>query len=571
MSIELQYRNGEPYFYLAVPFEQRGQAKKAGGVWDPGSRSWKYAVDPGIWEGVRQSFRGQLSVPMRFVRRIDEVAERQRKFLDLRARAEADDPLEYAVDGISLHGTNPLFNYQKWGIRCGLLAGDGFLIGDQPGLGKSVQALGIALERKKAGEVGSCLIVCLASIKYNWVAEIGKFTCERALVIDGDEEKRRRKWMASGYFFKIVNYEIVVRDLFVDPGRRVPLSREEEAFRRSMEKSFDMIIVDEIHAIKNHQALRTKALKQLVSKYRVGLSGTPVDGHLEELHSIFEFLKPGLFESRGRFLDRHAVFDTFGNIQAYIGVDEVRKKLGPYYIRRLKEKVLPDLPEKIFKNIYVELDGPEMKIYRELIKGSHEITEETQAAEKVLRARQFLDFPELLDLRNKSQKFLIFRELLEELIDCNGEKVIVFTQYREVLDLILFNLRGKYSCLQIHGGVDSRQRVDIVNRFNDDPGCHVLIGTDAMSTGLNIGGANAVIHYEDNYSPAIMQQRNDRAHRATTRHSVTIYRFICKDTIEEHVRTILGEKMDLNNQVFDESCTEFGVGSLTNLDLLKYL
>lgn len=571
-SIELKYEKGASHFFLQVPFAQKDQAKKVGGTWDPVQRCWKFAVDLKIWEEIKRVFKGQLNVPLKFVREIESVQKRQEEFLAIRSKALEDNPVDFAVDGISLEGKNPLFNYQRWGIQCGLLVGDGFLIGDAPGLGKSVQALGIALKRKKAGEIKNCLIVCLASIKYNWLAEISKFTNEKALVIDGPEEKRRQKWMATGYFFKIVNYEIVVRDLFLN-SKAEPLSKEETAYRKAIAASFDMIIVDEIHAIKNHKSLRAKAMKQLGSKYRIGLSGTPVDGHLEELHSIFEFLKPGLFESRGRFLEKHAVLDHFGNIKAYVSVDEVRKKIEPYYIRRLKEKVLRDLPEKLYKDVYVELEPPERRLYRELVKGAHEITEESQAAEKVLRARQFLDFPELLGLHNKSQKFFSLTELLEELIDCNGEKVLIFTQYKQVLDLILFNLKNRYNCLQIHGGVGAKERLDVVNRFNatDSKQCPILIGTDAMSTGLNIGGAHAVIHYEDNYSPAIMQQRNDRAHRATTKHNVTVYRFICKDTIEENVRTILGDKMNLNNQVFDENCTEFGVSGLTNLDLLKYL
>ena len=571
MPIELKYQKGESHFYLQVPFDLKDQAKKVGGVWDPGKRSWKYAVDLKIWDAIKQAFKGQLSVPVRFVKEIERVEKQQKEFLELRNKAMEDNPVDFSVDGISLEGKNPLFNYQKWGIKCGLLVGDGFLIGDAPGLGKSVQALGIALQRKNAGEINNCLIVCLAAIKYNWLAEIKKFTHERAIVIDGTPEERKKKWMASGYFFKIVNYEIVVRDLFINPKSNEVIDKEEIAFRKYLAKSFDMIIVDEIHAIKSHQAQRTKALKQLTSHYRIGLSGTPVDGHLEELHSIFEFLKPGLFESRGRFLDKHAIFDHFGTIQAYVEVDTVRKKIEPYYIRRQKEKVLQDLPEKLFKDVYVELEPKEQRLYKELVKGAHEITEESQAAEKVLRARQFLDFPEILGMHNKSQKFFALADLLEELIINNKEKVLIFTQYKEVLDLILFNLKGKYQCLQIHGGVGSKERIDIVNEFNNTSRYPILIGTDAMSTGLNIGGAHAVIHYEDSYSPAIMQQRNDRAHRATTRHNVTVYRFICKDTIEERVRSILGDKMNLNNQLFDESCSEFGVGGFTNLDLLKCL
>lgn len=586
-KLEIHYDEGSQFFILRVPFERRSEVQKIGGIWDPTNKGWKFAVDLKIWDDVKKQFGGSGgTVPKRFLNRIESLKKDQKDFLELKAMAEEDNPVEYVVEGISLNGKNPLFNYQKWGIKCGLMVGDGFLIGDSPGLGKTVQALGIALQRKKEGKIESCLIICLASLKYNWLSEIEKFTNERALVIDGTKEERKKKWCADGYFFKIVNYEIVVKDLFIEKSEGNPkynlkpdfdrkitqrMNSEETEFRKYMQKQFDMIIVDEIHAIKTHKSQRTRALKQFVTKYRLGLSGTPIDGRLEELHSIFGFLKPGLFESKARFMERHAVFDNFGNPKAYIHVQEVRDKITPYYIRRQKEKVLKDLPEKLHKDVYVELGKAEYKLYKDIIKGAHEITGEDQAAIRLLRTRQFLDFPELLDLRNKSDKFLALRDLLIELIDENHEKVLIFTQYKQVLDLIVFNLKNRYNILQIHGDVGAKERIDIVDQFNNEKSSQILIGTDAMSTGLNIGGANSVINFEDSFSPAIMQQRSDRAHRATTKHNVTVYRFICKNTIEENVRRALGDKMDLNNSVLDENCTEFGVNNLTNLDLMKYL
>lgn len=585
-KLEINYEADDPFFILRVPVERRKEVQKIGGLWDPSKKGWKFAVDLKIWEEIKKQFGGSGgTVPKRFITRMENLEKEQKKFLEFKTIAEEDNPVDYEVEGISLNGKNPLFNYQKWGIKCGLLVGDGFLIGDSPGLGKSIQSLGIALQRKKNGDISSCLIICLAALKYNWLAEIEKFTKERALVIDGTPEERKKKWCAEGYFFKIVNYEIVVKDLFVEKLENIPrnyrpdyerkctqrLSEEEIEYRKYLQKQFDMIIVDEIHAIKTHKSQRSRALKQLQAKYRLGLSGTPIDGRLEELHSIFGFLKPGLFESKSRFMERHAIFDNFGNPKAYIHVQEVRDKIVPYYIRRQKEKVLKDLPEKLHKDIYVELGKAEYKVYKDIIKGAHEITEEDQAAIRVLRTRQFLDFPELLNLHNKSDKFLALSDLLTELVDENKEKVIIFTQYKQVLDLLYFNLKSRYNILQIHGDVGAKERIEIVDKFNNEVKWQILIGTDAMSTGLNIGGANSVVNFEDNFSPAIMQQRSDRAHRATTKHNVTVYRFICKNTIEENVRKVLGDKIDLNNSVLDENCTEFGVNNLTNLDLLKYL
>lgn len=576
-KVNLIYSPGDSVFYLIVPYSLKDRVKEIGGKWTQSLKAWMFPVDENIWNSIRETFggKGNLLVQKSFLRELDRIRENQKKFNEMRALAEDDNPVDYEVKGISLDGKNPFFNYQKWGVKCGILAEDGFLIGDQPGLGKALEGLGIAIERRNLGEIDNCLIVCLASLKYNWLNEIAKFTKEKALVVDGQPDERRKKWQAKGYFFKIANYETIVGDLFVDtdPKRKTVknLSSDEISWRKQMQRQFDMVIVDEIHAIKHHSSQRTQALKQIKARYRLGLSGTPVDGRLEELHSIFGFLKPGLFESRSKFMEHHAILDHFGSVKGYIGVNEVREKILPYYIRRVKERVLKDLPEKIFKDVYVDLAPMEKRVYKELISGAHEITDEEMAATRILRVRQFLDFPELLDLRNRSWKFNALSDLLEELVDGNQEKCLIFTQYKEVLDLLVMNLKDKYNILQIHGGVDSKERFNIVEQFNNDKKWNLLIGTDAMSTGLNIGGANACLHYDEPYSPAVFNQRCDRAHRATTKHNVTIYRFVCKDTVEEKVRKILNNKMDLNNAVLDESNNELGVTTLTNLDLLKYL
>lgn len=576
-KVHLIYSPGSSEFFLDVPFKLKDRVKEIGGRWSQSTKTWRFPVDVNIWLQVKETFggHGDLMVARSFLIAIKELEEEQEKFFEIRKLADQDAPVDLVVPGISLRGQNPLFNYQKYGIICGSSAIDGFLIGDQPGLGKSIQAIGIALERERMGQISNCLIVCPASLKYNWLDEIQKFTTKRALVVDGSPVDRKSKWMASGYFFKICNYETLVADMLISTNPRHSKKRsfavEETQFRKSLRSMFDMVTVDEIHSIKHHSSQRTEAIKQLQAPYRLGLSGTPIDGKLEELHSIFGFLKPGLFGSRSKFMERHAVKDFFGQVTGYVNVQEVRDKINPYYIRRLKENVLKDLPPKLYKDVYVDLPPREMKIYRDLISGANEITSEDLALTRIIRVRQFLNFPELLDFRNSSYKFLAMAELLEELIDGNQEKVLIFTQYRETLELIVKNLKSRYEILQIHGDVPTRDRVELVKQFNEDPKFQILIGTDAMSTGLNIGGANSVVMYEDNFSPAIMQQREDRAHRATTRHNVTIYRFICRGTIEEHVRRTLGSKMELNNQVLDENCETFGVSGLSNLDLLKLL
>ena len=722
--VEVILEKGNNIFFLHVPFEQKDRAKKVGGVWSQEKKMWKFAFDSMVWKNIYDEFGADIKASPLFYFLLSQKEKEQKVFMSYKDIAEKDEPIDYEVDGISLNGKNPFFNYQKHGVKCGLSVGDGFLIGDTMGLGKTIQAMGIALARKKQGEINNCLIVCPASLKYNWLDEIAKFTKEKALVIDGDKEERTKRWIAQGYFFKIVNYEAVARDLFHD-------TKKEEDSRIScwsavVNNMYDFVIVDEIQAIKNHSALRTKALKKLKCAYRVGLSGTPIDGRLEELHSIFDFLKPGLFPCKSKFMERHAILDYYGAVQGYQHTQEVRDKISPYYLRRLKSLVLKDLPEKMFKDVYVELSDKEYKEYKNLVKRKHEITSESMAAVAIIRARQFCDFPELLGLRNPSAKYSALVELLEELIKQNKEKVVIFTQYKQALDLLFLNLKGDYKILQIHGDVPAKDRVELCKQFNDDPSVNIILMTDAGCTGLNLQEGNAVVHYDDNYSPSIMQQRNDRCilrdelvemekhrkqkiqdikvgdlvlthkgkyhkvlrviktvceddyrigadiffwnndkkisltsdhpvlvlkdtklmwtevgnllrddailkpvikgeklpfnqldvdgvkywevkitnidfyflkkgtelydleveedhsfivdmiavhncHRATTKHVVTIYRFICKDTIEERVREILAKKMIVNNSMLEENCDEFIISGISSMDLLSCL
>ena len=413
----------------------------------------------------------------------------------------------------------------------------------------TIQALGTALKRKADGEIKSCLIVCPASLKYNWESEIKKFTKESVLVINGSKEEREKQWIADGFFFKIANYECVMNDLFYEIEKKKKKQRPDNRISCAdfiLNNYFSMIVCDEVHYLKSHDALRTRAIKKFKCKYRLGLTGTPIDGRLEELHSIFEFIKPGLFPSKSRFLEKYAILDYWGSIKGYKNIDEVKNKILPFYVRRLKEDVLNDLPEKIFIDLHVELEEKVLKEYKKIANRKHEITEEKAAIEAIIRCRQFCDFPELLDLRHASAKFAMLYELLKELVFENKEKVIIFTQYKESLDLLKKNLEDEFDLSFIYGEIDSKERFEIVKDFKSNPKRQVLIMTDAGAEGLNLQEANNLIHYNDNYSPAKMIQRNGRVDRIGQKRVVRIYRFICKDTIEERVRELLEKKQTVN-------------------------
>ena len=435
----------------------------------------------------------------------------------------------------------------------------------------TIQALGIAKDRMNKGEIRNCLIVCPASLKYNWRDEVTKFLGMEALVIGHkckNSQEREKHWIAEGYPFKIVNYELVARDLYCEPKKK----DNRISCAKAVLSSFDLVIFDEIQYLKHHSSARTLACRTLQAKYRIGLSGTPIDGRLEEIHSIFQILKPGLFVSKQKFMERYAEYDYFGAVKGYHHIKEVSDKIAPYYLRRLKEEVLKDLPPKIFKDMHVELSDKNMKAYKDLIKKRNEITENSTAVELLIRARQFLDFPEILGMHNSSDKYAVFKELVDDLVKENNQKIIVFSEYTNTLHWIMKNLETEYkNILVIDGSVSSQERQEIVKKFNNDDKYKIILMSDAGAEGLNLPSASAVIHYTDSYKPTKMQQRNDRAHRATTKHTVTIYRFITDGTIEEHVRDILAKKQAVNNALLGEDCDEFATGDMSALELLSCL
>jgi len=332
-------------------------------------------------------------------------------------------------------------------------------------------------------------------------------------------------------------------------------------------------LVSNCQAIKTHSSQRSRAVKSVKAKFRMALTGTPMDGRLEELHSVMQFVMPGLFQSKSRFLQKHAVFDYFGRVIRYKGIDVVRERIRPFFIRRLKQDVLKDLPDKVYENRYIELSPEEQRIYNEIADRSHEITEDVEAMTAVIRCKQFCDYPKLIDVEvKKSSKFESFREVIDELVILNGHKVVVFSQYAQMNVYLIEMLEGmglKY--LYIWGGTDTKERASMQAKFNTDSSIDMMIGTDAMSTGLNFTAADIVINYDDFWSPSVMDQRADRTHRIGQKNVVTVVNFVCKDTIEERIRDVLFNKADVTSQTLGDGTDEVVLRRLGPREIARLL
>jgi len=565
---------------IECDYEQKDVPKEIGGRWDGVYKVWNVAFTIDNLEYLLDNLN-DVDLASSVEEKVDEQTEKERKLVHLRELSKRDAPVRLKVPGLHLKDEEgnrtqiAPYNYQKLGIMFAITNGEGVLIADEMGLGKTLQAICTALMLKQAGKAKNALIVTPASLKWNWPLEIEKFTDEPYVVIDSKKpDERIAQWMREDVFFYVVNYELLLADLFggktlkpkpeeTDEQRLKREEREMTVKRRQRlltpirTRIWDFIACDEAHAMKNSQSKRTRNVKSLKGRFRMALTGTPMDGRLEELHSVMDWVIPGLLESKTRFLQKHATTDVWGKITGYKDIKVVTDKISPYFIRRLKKDVLKDLPDKIYLNRIVVLSDAEKKVYKELAEAGHVATEDAMAMVCVLRCKQFCDHPELVGEHMKAAKYEALREVLQEIVIENGNKALMFTQFKQMLNLIvplLDDLGLKY--LRIDGDTPKKERATMQKQFNNDPTIDLMIGTEAMSTGLNFIGASYVINYDDNWAPAYMAQRADRAHRIGQKCVVTVVNFICKDTVEERIRGVLYNKSVISKEALGDDISE---------------
>jgi SNF2 family DNA or RNA helicase len=593
--------NDSGQLVVSCPYDSRELVKNEGGKWDPVLKMWVLAFSPQAVEALIDNLPNPEVHPDVEDVLIDAI-EREKKLKKIREMSKVDCPVNLKVPG--LNGT--LYNYQKLGVMFALANGYGVMIADEMGLGKTLQAISTALYLKNRGEIEEALIIVPPSLKFNWAIEIEKWTDEPFVVIDGTPSDRVAQWLRKDVFFYVVNFELLLEDIF---GGRTYKEKENETKQQRLEREAKMaktakrakilksvkekrwgfIAVDEAHALKNGTSRRSKNVRSLRSRFRMALTGTPLDGRLEELHSVMEFVCPGLLGSWTKFMQRHADVDHFGKVTSYKRIGEVREKIAPHFIRRLKKDVLHDLPDKVYNNRMVLMSNVEKKIYKSIANHGHTATKESEALVATIRCKQFCDSPvlianamekeedadenEIAKLRKmKSSKLEIFKEILQEVVIENANKVLVFSQYAEMVKLLMevFDDMGlKYLC--IWGETDKKLRADYQKKFNEDKTIDIMVGTEAMSTGLNFTSANYVINYDDNWAPAFMAQREDRAHRIGQKNVVTVINFICVDTIEERIRDVLYQKSSVSAQALGDDTDEMVLKRLGPHEVAKLL
>ncbi len=445
--------------------------------------------------------------------------------------------------------------------------GFGGILADEMGLGKSVQLISLLLARRQeARQVGPSLIVCPASLVYNWQAEFAKFAPELdVLVVAGTAQERRRLRREGSPDVMVTSYDLLRRDV------------EDYAAM-----SFWCEVLDEAQYIKNHETLAARAVKVVQARHHVALTGTPIENRLSELWSIFDFLMPGLLGSYERFRDRYE--------RPIIEVedDETRSRLRaavhPFILRRLKRDVLLDLPDKLEQVVYAQMEPEQRDLYaahvlqlRDSLGSQSDASFSTgklQVLAALTRLRQICCDPRLVfeDYDGSSAKMDAIMDLVEQAVDAQ-QKMLVFSQFTSYLDLIAAELdRRGFGYLTITGATPKRRRVELVDQFNADDTPVFLISLKAGGTGLNLTGASIVLHADPWWNAAAQNQATDRAHRIGQTQDVTVYKVIAKDTLEEKILDLQETKSQLADAVVGETGEAgLSLARLTRSDLIELL
>ena len=541
-----------------------------------------YSVKDGLGLTSKSILEGHASVPMYRALFLNELSEksadyeytrlsRGSTFKELISTFKEPGSADYAVPE-SLE--NVLRDYQKKGYRWLRTLKDncfGGILADDMGLGKTLQVLAMLLslkeEAKKSGKkVGCSLIVCPASLVYNWQHEIKKFTpelkCDLAVGIKPDRIRVTSELGEEETDVLITSYDLLRRDI--------------DLYKYL---SFNCMIIDEAQFIKNQATQVARAVKSINASFKAALTGTPIENRLSELWSIFDFCMPG-------YLFTYKSFKENLEIPAITKGDEgamlrLKKMIAPFVLRRLKKDVLTDLPDKLEENIVTRMTQAQQDLYKARLQQVKMMVSSKNDAEikndrimilsELTRLRQLCCDPGLIydGYDGGSAKAELCVEMIKSAAE-SGHKVLLFSQFTSMLERLvaLFKKEG-ISHYLLTGSTKKEDRIKLVDAFQEDDTSVFCISLKAGGTGLNLTAADIVIHFDHWWNVAVENQATDRAHRIGQKNVVTVYRLIMKDTIEERIIELQNKKKELADQLLNTG--SLNAPSLTKEELLELL
>ena len=455
------------------------------------------------------------------------------------------------------------FSHQLEGVEYGLKY-DRWFLGDEQGLGKSKQVIDIAAARKIMYGYKFCLIVCgVNTLKWNWINEIHTHSNEDAYILG--QRRKGTKIIIGSTKDKIEDLK-----LMYDMGEPHPyfIITNIESFRDKdiadtisdlcKKGIIGMCAADEMHKMKNPTAQQTKGFLKCLPDCRIGMTGTPLMNSPMDLYVILKWLG---YESHAfySFKQHYCVMGGYGGyeIVGYKNLDQLTAQVREIMLRRLKSEVL-DLPEKVYVDDVVEMDGKQAVMYKEVeaglkadyISGDIDLTNPLSA---LIRLRQTTGYPGILsETITESAKLDRMEELVENCTS-NDEKVLIFSNWTKMTDAICNKLKSEgHKVGVITGETPDSLRQEIVDVFQNSSDLKVLVGTiGAMGTGLTLTAATTVIFLDEPWNKALFDQAVDRAHRIGQKNNITIYSIMCKDTIDERIHNLIYKKGAMSDAIID--------------------
>jgi SNF2 family DNA or RNA helicase len=475
-----------------------------------------------------------------------------------------------ADPGPALKGT--LRPYQKAGVHwMHLLSGLGLgaCLADDMGLGKTIQVLSLLLAQRRAGRaMQPSLLVGPASLLANWAAEIERFTpgltakIVHPSAMTPDQVRQVTPDQLSGIDLAITSYGTLLR---------MPVLAE---------MRWHYVILDEAQAIKNPNAKQTKAAKALKARARIALTGTPVENHLGDLWSIFDFINPGLLGTARQFTSytkrlAESTHNPYGPL---------RELVRPYILRRMKtdKSVIADLPDKTEIKAYCPLSRKQAALYEQTVTDLAEALQDSEGIQRkgivlatLMRLKQICNHPsqwlgDNVWAEEDSGKLARLRDIAS-VVAARQEKMLVFTQFREMTAPLATFLGGVFGRpgLILHGNTAVKERKDLVRTFQEDEAVpFFILSLKAGGSGLNLTAASHVVHFDRWWNPAVENQATDRAFRIGQKRNVMVHKFVCQGTVEEKIEALIESKKSLSEDVLAGS-GEISLTEMKDDDLLR--